>query len=181
MGLDIPAPVAGIGGGAMVVGGGALAMRARSEILHATSTANFATPKLIVPATRQLHETLDATGNILAGVQKAMDGARVPGSGIFRRIPFIGGAADDLERAARLGAAAHEIAKLDETALLSSAAKLNQRAVELAAAVEGDAARLATAKASVLGGTNKLALGIGVAAFGAALLGAALFDVGGGD
>ncbi len=179
MGLDIPAPVAGIGGGAMMVGGGALALRGRGQVIASTSMSQFHTPSLVVPATQELQQTLQTTGELLDSVQGAMQRVRLPGTGLFKRIPFIGGAADDLERAARLGMAAREISKVDETALVQSASRLNARAVELAAAVEADAVRIGTAKAGILSGTNKLAIGIGIAAIGAALLGAALFDVGG--
>lgn len=177
MAIEVPPPVAGVTGTAMLAGGGALALRGRGQLLAATNLGQFASPAQLVPTVRELQTTLAATDVLLDGVQSAMAGARLPGTGLFRRIPFVGAAADDLERAARLGAAAREFAKVDETALVSAASRLSQRTAQLATAVEGDAARLGAAKVAATSGGTKLAVGGALAAAGALLLAATVFDV----
>jgi hypothetical protein len=176
MGIEVSAPVAGVGGGVLLAGGGTLAYLGRREIAAATTLSQFATPQQIVPALRDLEHTLGATNQILSGVQGAMAGARLPGAGLFRRVPFIGGAADDLERAVRVGAAAKELSKLDETAIVNSAKQLSERSSLLVSAAEGDVARLGAAKTGALSGGTKLLIGGAIAAAGALLLANAIFD-----
>jgi hypothetical protein len=176
MGIEVSAPVAGVGGGVLLAGGGALAFMGRRQVAAATALGQFATPSQVVPALRDLEHAIGATNEILGGVQQAMAGARLPGSGLFRRVPFIGGAADDLERAVRIGAAAKELAKLDETAVVNSAQQLSTRSGQLVAAAEADVARLSVAKAGAMSGGTKLLIGGAVAAAGALLLATAIFD-----
>jgi hypothetical protein len=178
MAIEISPPVAGIGGGGMLAGGGALTMAGARQMQQATSLARFSTPAQVVPALRELQATLGATDELLVGVQSAMEGARLPGAGLFRRVPFIGGAADDLERAVRIGAAAKELAKVDETALVKAAHQLNVRSANLAAAADADVLQLGVAKAGAMSAGAKLAVGGAIAAAGALLLAASVFDVG---
>jgi hypothetical protein len=177
MSIEISPPVAGIGGGVLLAGGGALAVVGRNQLKAATSLAQFATPPQVLPALRDLQATLGATNEILAGVQHAMDGARLPGTGLFRKMPFIGGAADDLERAVRLGAAAKELAKLDESAMVGAAQQLSTRSSQLVAAAQDDAVRVGAAKAGAMSGGTKLLIGGAIAAVGALLLANAVFDI----
>lgn len=177
MGIDISPPVAGVGGGVLLAGGGTLAFVGRNQLRAATSLSQFAMPSQVVPALRDLEVTLGATNEILEGVQGAMKGARLPGTGLFKHVPFIGGAADDLERAVRLGAAAKELSKLDETAIVGAARQLNTRSTQLVAAAQDDAVRLGAAKAGALNGGTKLLIGGAVAAVGALLLANAIFDI----
>ncbi len=177
MGIEISPPVAGIGGGVLLAGGGTLAVMGRNQLQAATALSQFATPSQIVPALRELELTLGATNEILEGVQGAMKGARLPGTGLFKRVPFIGGAADDLERAVRLGAAAKELSKLDETAIVGAAKQLNTRSAQLVTAAQGDAVRLGAAKVNAMSGGTKLLIGGAIAAVGALLLANAMFDI----
>ena len=177
MGIEVAPPVAGVGGGVLLAGGGALAYVGRNQLKVATSWSQFATPSQVVPALRELEVTLGATNEILDGVQGAMQGARLPGTGLFKRMPFIGGAADDLERAVRIGAAAKELSRLDETAIVSAAQQLNTRSTQLVAAAQDDAVRLGAAKAGAMSGGTKLLIGGAIAAVGALLLANAIFDI----
>jgi hypothetical protein len=92
-------------------------------------------------------------------------------------VPFIGGAADDLERAVRIGAAAKELSKLDETAIVQTAKQLNTRSAQLVAAAEDDVVRLGAAKAGAMSGGTKLLIGGAIAAVGALLIANAAFDI----
>jgi hypothetical protein len=177
MGIEISPPIAGVGGGVLLAGGGALAFVGRNQLRTATALSQFGTPSQVLPALRDLQSTLSATNDILGGVQQAMQGARLPGSGLFKRVPFIGGAADDLERAVRIGAAAKELSKLDETAIVNTARQLNTRSAQLVAAAEDDVVRLGAAKAGAMSGGTKLLIGGAIAAVGALLLANAIFDV----
>lgn len=177
MGIEISPPVAGVGGGVLLAGGGALAVVGRNQVKAATSLTQFATPSQVLPALRDLETTLGATNEILEGVQGAMQGARLPGTGLFKKIPFIGGAADDLERAVRIGAAAKELSKLDETAIVGAAKQLNTRSTQLVAAAQDDAVRLGAAKVGAMSGGTKLLIGGAIAAVGALLLANAIFDI----
>ncbi len=177
MAIEVAPPVAGIGGGVLLAGGGALAYVGGRQVRAATDVAQFASPTQVVPALRDLQATLGATNEVLDGVQRAMREARMPGSGLFRKVPFIGGAADDLERAVRLGAAARELGKLDETAVVAAAKQLNTRSAQLVAAAQDDAVRLGTARIGVTSGATKLLVGGGLAAVGALLATGAAFDI----
>lgn len=176
MGIEVSAPVAGVGGGLLLAGGGTLAVMGRRQIAAATALNQFATPYKLLPAMEQLDRTLAATDDILTGVQTAMRSARIPGQGILQRVPFLGGAADDLERAVRIGAAAKELSKLDETVLISNARKLNAHSADLVASAQADIAQFATAKAGAMSGGTKLLIGGAIAAVGAFLLANAVFD-----
>lgn len=161
----------------LLAGGGTLAVAGRRQVAAASRMSQLATPSQLLPALRDLQQVLGASDQVLGGVQQAMQAARLPGAGLFKKVPFIGGAADDLERAVRLGAAAKEFAKLDETAMIGAARQLNMRTTQLVTAAEGDVARLAAAKASAMSGGTKLLIGGAVAATGALLLATSLFDV----
>jgi hypothetical protein len=176
MGIEVSAPVAGVGGGLLLAGGGTLAVMGRRQLTAATALSQFATPYKVLPAMQQLDRTLAATDGILTGVQTAMNTTRLPGEGLLRRVPFLGSAADDLERAVRIGAAAKELSKLDETVLISNARKLSAASSDLIASAEDDIARFSVAKASAMSGGTKLLIGGAVAAVGAFLLANAIFD-----
>jgi hypothetical protein len=181
MAIEIAPPVAAIGGGAMLAGGGALAWTGSQQMRSATSFAQFATPSQVVPSLQDLQRTLEVVDDTLVGVQHAMQGARLPAKGIFSRIPFIGGHADDLERAVRLGAAAKELSKVDEGRLVEVARQLNARSSHLVRAAEADVLQLAAAKTQATGAGTKLLIGGVIAAAGALLLAATVFDIRGRD
>lgn len=146
-------------------------------MVAATSLAQFGTPAQVVPSLHELRETLAATDDLLGGVQTAMEGARLPGKGLFSRVPFIGNAADDLERAVRIGAAARELSSVDETALIDSTRQLTRRVAGLASAAEADVLQLGVMKANAMAAGTRLLLGGAIAAAGASLLAASVFDV----
>jgi hypothetical protein len=177
MAIEISTPVAGIGGAGLAVGGGVLAVVGGRQLQAATSLAQFATPSQVVPSLRDLDATLQATGTLLDGVQGAMQGARLPGSGIFAKVPFIGRYADDLERAVRLGAGAKELAKIDENAVIGAAKQLTERSSHLVTAAEADVVQLGVAKAGAMSGGIKLLIGGAIAAAGVLLLASTIFDV----
>lgn len=176
MGIDVSAPVAGVGGGVLLAGGGTIAYMGRQQLVAATALEQFVTPSKILPTLRQFQGTLAATDDVLTGVQAAMTTTRLPGQGLFKHVPFIGGAADELDRAVRLGAAAHELSKIDETVLIKQARALSGDTAKLIASAEDDIARIGVAKAGAMSGGTKLLIGGAIAAVGVLLLANAVFD-----
>lgn len=178
MAIEISAPVAGVGGGVLLAGGGAVAVASKRQLAASTSLAQFAVLDEIIPTLKEFEKTLGYADTVLTGVQDAMTAVRTPGTGMLRRVPLLGSAADDLERAARLGAAAHELSKIDETALAKAATKLKGSTTGLIASAEAGVTQFRAARISAGSASTKLLVGGGVALAGALLLATAVFDVG---
>lgn len=157
MAIEISPPVAGIGGGVILAGGGALAVVGGRELSKATALSQFASPPKMLPVADDVQRMLGATDALLAEVQYA---TRNGTGGVFGKI----GAAKDL-------------AKIDEGPLLYAARKLNTSSSELVTLIKQDLGQVEAVQAAVKIGGAKLAIGGVLAATGALLVANSVFDV----